>query len=98
MGVFGGNRSNACLIFVLIAYFPRLTRLKMKYLIIVEKAENNYSVYVPDLPGCIAVGDTVTEAEQMIGEAIEFHLKSMREDGLIIPQPLTSASYVEVKQ
>ena len=68
----------------------------MKYLIIVEKAENNYSVYVPD--GCIAVGDTVTEAEQMIGEAIEFHLESMREDGLIIPQPLTSASYVEVKQ
>lgn len=97
MGIFGDCRSNAHLISVLIAHFPRLNRLKMKYLIIVEKAENNYSAYVPDLPGCIAVGDTVTEAEQMIAEAIEFHLESMREDSLIIPQPLISASYVEVK-
>ena len=70
----------------------------MKYLIVVEKVESNYSAYVPDLTGCIAVGDTVTEAEQMIGEAIKFHLELMREDGLIIPQPLISANYVEVKQ
>ena len=68
----------------------------MKYLVIVEKAENNYSAYVPDLPGCVAVGDTVIEAEQMIGEAIEFHIESMKEDGLVIPQPLTSANYIEV--
>lgn len=68
----------------------------MKYLAIIEKAENNYSAYVPDLPGCIAVGDTVEETEQMIKEAIEFHLEAMREDGLSIPQPTTEANYVEI--
>lgn len=68
----------------------------MKYLAIIEKAENNYSAYVPDLPGCIAVGDTVEETEQMIKEAIEFHLEAMREDGLSIPQPTTEGNYVEV--
>ncbi len=68
----------------------------MKYLAIIEKAENNYSAYVPDLPGCIAVGDTVEETKQMIKEAIEFHLEAMRSDGLSIPQPTTGANYVEV--
>lgn len=68
----------------------------MKYLAIIEQAENNYSAYVPDLPGCIAVGDTVEETEQMIKEAIEFHLEAMRSDGLPIPQPTTEANYVEV--
>ncbi len=68
----------------------------MKYLAVIEKAENNYSAYVPDLPGCIAVGDTVDEIEQMIKEAIEFHLEAMRSDGLPIPQPTTGANYVEV--
>ena len=68
----------------------------MKYLAIIETAENNYSAYVPDLPGCIAVGDTVEETEQMIKEAIEFHLEAMREDGLSIPQPTTEGNYVEV--
>lgn len=68
----------------------------MKYLAVIEKAENNYSAYVPDLPGCIAVGDTVEETERMIKEAIEFHLEAMRADGLPIPQPTTGANYVEV--
>lgn len=68
----------------------------MKYLAIIEKAENNYSAYVPDLPGCIAVGDTVEETEQMIKEAIEFHLEAMRSDGFSIPQPTTEANYVEI--
>lgn len=68
----------------------------MKYLAIIEKAENNYSAYVPDLPGCIAVGDTVEETEQMIKEAIEFHLEAIRSDGLPIPQPTTEANYVEI--
>jgi len=68
----------------------------MKYLAIIEKAGNNYSAYVPDLPGCIAVGDTVEQTEQMIKEAIEFHLEAMRSDGLPIPQPTTEANYVEV--
>ena len=68
----------------------------MKYAVIIEKAENNYSAYAPDLPGCIAVGDTLEETKQMIQEAIEFHLEGMREEGLPIPEPTTHAEYVEV--
>lgn len=68
----------------------------MKYAVIIEKAENNYSAYAPDIPGCIAVGDTLEETKQMIQEAIEFHLEGMREEGLPIPEPTTHAEYVEV--
>ena len=68
----------------------------MKYAVIIEKAENNYSAYAPDIPGCIAVGDTLEETKQMIQEAIEFHLEGMREDGLPIPEPTTHTEYVEV--
>lgn len=57
----------------------------MKYAIVIEKAENNYSAYVPDLPGCIATGATIDEVEAEIREAIEFHLDGMREDGEPIP-------------
>lgn len=68
----------------------------MKYAIVIEKAENNYSVYVPDLPGCIATGGTIEEAEQQIREAIEFHLDGMREDGEPIPPPSSHVEYVDV--
>ena len=68
----------------------------MKYAVIIEKAENNYSAYAPDIPGCIAVGDTLEETKQMIQEAIEFHLEGMREEGLPIPEPTTHAEYIEV--
>ena len=68
----------------------------MRYAIVIEKAENNYSAYVPDLPGCVATGKTVEETRQQINEAIELHLRGMREDGLPIaaygnlrPQSLT---------
>jgi len=57
----------------------------MRYAIVIEKAENNYAAYVPDLHGCIATGQTVEETEQLIRGAIEFHLRGMREDGLPIP-------------
>ena len=70
--------------------------LKMRYAIVIEKAENNYAAYVPDLPGCIATGRTVEETEQLIREAIEFHLRGMREDGLPIPEPVSQVDYVEV--
>lgn len=59
----------------------------MRYSVVVEKAEGNYSAYVPDLPGCVAVGDTIKEVEQEIREAIEFHLEGMREHGELIPEP-----------
>ena len=68
----------------------------MKYAIVIEKAENNYSAYVPDLPGCVATGTTLEQVEGEIREAIEFHLDGMREDGESIPTPLCKVEYVEV--
>ena len=68
----------------------------MRYAIVIEKAENNYSAYVPDLPGCVATGATVEEVEGQIREAIEFHLQGMREDGVPAPQPSAVMEYVEV--
>ena len=68
----------------------------MRYAIVVERAVNNYSAYVPDLPGCVATGATMEETEQLIREAIELHLSGLREDGLPIPQPSSQVDYVEV--
>ena len=68
----------------------------MRYAVVIEKAADNYSAYVPDLPGCIATGATVEETEQLIREAIGMHLAGLREDGLPIPQPSSQVEYVEV--
>ena len=68
----------------------------MRYAVVIEKATNNYSAYVPDLPGCIATGKTVEEAEKLIREAIELHLTGLREGGLPIPQPSSQVKYIEV--
>jgi predicted RNase H-like HicB family nuclease len=68
----------------------------MRYAIVIEKAEGNYSAYVPDLPGCIATGATVAETEAEIRTAIAFHLEGMREDGLAIPAPQSRVEYVDV--
>jgi predicted RNase H-like HicB family nuclease len=68
----------------------------MRYAIVIEKAENNYSAYVPDLPGCVATGTTVEETESQIREAIEFHLDGLREDGTPIPQPASRVEYVDI--
>ncbi len=67
----------------------------MRYAIVIEKAEENYAAYVPDLPGCVATGETVEEVEREIREAIQFHLDGLREDGLPIPEPKTICEYVE---
>lgn len=67
----------------------------MRYAIVIEKAEANYSAYVPDLPGCVATGDTVDEAESEIGEAIRLHIEGLREDGLPVPAPSAIAEYVD---
>ena len=69
----------------------------MRYAVVIEKAENNYAAYVPDLLGCVATGETVEEVEQQIREAIEIHLRGMREDGLPIPEPSSKVEYVEVR-
>jgi predicted RNase H-like HicB family nuclease len=68
----------------------------MKYAVVIEKVENNYSAYVPDLPGCIATGATIEEIESEIREAIKFHLEGMREDGEPIPLPTSQVEYVDI--
>ena len=68
----------------------------MKYLVIIEKGDTSYGAYVPDLPGCVAVGESEVEVMDLIHEAIEFHLEGMREDGETIPQPRSDVGYVEV--
>jgi len=68
----------------------------MRYAIVIEQAGDNYSAYVPDLPGCVATGGTVEEVERQIREAIEFHMEGMRQDGEAIPLPSSRVDYVEV--
>jgi predicted RNase H-like HicB family nuclease len=67
----------------------------MRYAIVIEKAEENFSAYVPDLPGCVATGPTVEAVEKEIREAIRFHIDGLKEDGLPIPRPTSIAEYVE---
>ena len=68
-----------------------------KYLAIIEHAEDgSFSAYVPDLPGCVAIGqDTPEAAKRLIGEAIEAHIHGMIEDGLPVPEPTSRGEYVE---
>lgn len=68
----------------------------MRYAIVIEAAEGNFSAYVPDLPGCVATGATVEETESQIREAIEFHLEGLRADSLPIPPASSRVDYVEV--
>ena len=67
----------------------------MRYAIVIEKANGNYSAYVPDLPGCVATGSTVDEVEAEIREAIRFHIDGMKSDGLAVPEPTSLANYVD---
>lgn len=67
----------------------------MRYAIVIEKAENDFSAYVPDLPGCVATGESIAAVEAEIREAIRFHLDGLKTDGLAVPQPSSIAEYVE---
>ena len=67
----------------------------MRYAIVIEKAESNFSAYVSDLPGCVAAAPSVEEVEREIREAIRFHIEGLKEDGLPVPQPTSLAEYVE---
>jgi predicted RNase H-like HicB family nuclease len=67
-----------------------------RYAVVIEKAPGNFSAYVPDLPGCVATGQTVEEVEREIREAIEFHLEGLRDAGEPIPEPTSRMAYVEV--
>jgi predicted RNase H-like HicB family nuclease len=68
----------------------------MRYAIVIERANDNFSAYVPDLPGCVATGATLEETEQAMREAIEFHIEGLREDGAPVPPPTSRVDYVEV--
>jgi predicted RNase H-like HicB family nuclease len=68
----------------------------MRYAIVIEKSETGYGAYVPDLPGCVAIAESEAEVRDMIREAIEFHLDSLREDGEVIPSPTAHVEYVDV--
>lgn len=67
----------------------------MRFAIVIEKAEGNYSAYVPDLPGCVATGPTVEAVEREIRDAIRFHIESLEQDGQPVPAPTSLAEYVE---
>jgi predicted RNase H-like HicB family nuclease len=67
----------------------------MRYAIVIEKANGNYSAYVPDLPGCVATGDSVAAVEIEIRDAVRFHIDGLKEDGLPVPTPTSIADYVE---
>ena len=71
-------------------------RVLMRYAIVIEKAENNFSAYVPDLPGCVATGTTIEETESEMRAAIEFHLQGMKDDGLTILEPASQVEYIEI--
>lgn len=68
----------------------------MRYAVVIEKGENGYGAYVPDLPGCIAAADTKKEIKKLIHEAIEFHIEGLKEDGEPIPKPTSSIEFIEV--
>ena len=68
----------------------------MRYAVVIEDANGNFSAYVPDLPGCVATGSTVEDTERAIREAIRFHIDGLREDGMAIPKPTSRVDYVEV--
>jgi predicted RNase H-like HicB family nuclease len=67
----------------------------MRYAVVIEKAEASYSAYVPDLPGCVATGETIAETEAEIREAIRFHIEGLKADGLPVPEPTSITQYIE---
>lgn len=69
----------------------------MRYTVVVEKGATSFGAYVPDLPGCIAVGETHEEVLRLIKEAIQFHIEGLREQGEAIPEPHASSEVVEVQ-
>lgn len=69
----------------------------MQYMVVIEKGPTSYGAHVPDLPGCIAVGETRREVLALIREAIEFHVEGLRAEGLPVPEPASTGELVEVR-
>lgn len=68
----------------------------MRYMVVVERGESSWGAYVPDLPGCVAVGESREEVLRLIREAIEFHIEGLRNDGQPVPTPSSEGEFVEV--
>lgn len=68
----------------------------MKYLAVIEQGPENFSAYLPDVPGCVATGHTVEETLRLLGEALELHLRGLMEDGLPVPAPSSLGEYIEL--
>lgn len=75
---------------------PEGVNEKMRYTIVIERASRNYAAYVPDLPGCVATGDTRECAVREIRRAIRYHIESLREHGEPVPEPQCTATVVDV--
>jgi predicted RNase H-like HicB family nuclease len=68
----------------------------MQYLVIFEKGASSYGAYVPDLPGCVAIGETMEEASGLIAEAIQLHIEGLLKDGLVVPLPTSTVAFIDV--
>jgi len=68
----------------------------LRYMVVIERGETSWGAHVPDLPGCVAVGETRDEVRRLIREAIELHIDGLREDGLPVPAPTSEGEFVEV--
>jgi predicted RNase H-like HicB family nuclease len=68
----------------------------MRYAVIIEKAEQGFGAYIPDLPGCVALGQTRTEVERLIKEAVALHIADLRKQGLAVPKPTSDCEYIEI--
>ena len=68
----------------------------MRYMVVVERGEKSWGVHVPDLPGCVAVGETRDEVLELVREAIDLHIDALRQDGLPVPPPSSESEFVEV--
>ena len=68
----------------------------MEYLVVIERGPSSFGAYVPDLPGCVAVGETRQEVEALIREAIEFHIEGLREEGQPLPEPSSTSQVVSI--
>jgi predicted RNase H-like HicB family nuclease len=68
----------------------------IKYPVIIEKAQGNFSAYSPDLPGCVATGSTAEETLIRMKEAIRFHIQGLKKEGLAIPEPSAEVKYIEI--
>ena len=68
----------------------------MKYAVVIEEGPTSFGAYVPDLPGCVAIGESRAETVQLIHDAIELHLQRLREQGAVVPSPASSVEIIDV--